>query len=310
MKILLAHARSNEEGKTAGGKAGDQTGREVCVQEFFEYRWQYIFRAKDPKRAEYLAANAEICCANDHIGYDHPDRYSMYLQAKAAKYNFNKITTDCNTDCSQLTATLINGSGVTISPYIFTGNMRDYIMKTGAFVEIAYTDKSQLRRGDILLTVDKGHVVIITLGAESGQGPSTELKWVAEVYGKELVDVKTAPDASSINLKLYPHLAAGNMVDVCDEDGEWCYIRICGKYFGWLQRMYLLRKTPYAKGTVNTDLHMRTNPGVKYKSMAVMPGKTVVDVCDVKPAATGADWYYIIYKGVYGFASARYIKLK
>ena len=311
MKILMAHARSNEEGKTTGGKAGDQTGREVVIDEFTEHSWQWIYRPKDVKRAEYIASNAEICAKNDNIGYDHPDRYSMYLLAKAAKYDFTKINKPCNTDCSQLTSTLMNGSGVPVSPYMVTANMRDEMRKfTQYFDEIPYTNKNQLQRGDALLTVSKGHVVIIVQGASEDPQPAVIPQWVGEVYGKLLVDVKTAPDAKSLNLKLYPHLAAGNLVDVCDEKDGWCYIRICGQYFGWLERIFLLRKTPYCKGTVTEDLHMRTNPGRNYKSLAIMKGGEVVDICDTKPTATGADWYYIIRKGVYGFASAKYIKKK
>ena len=52
MKILLAHAKSNEIGQTAGGKAGDQTKQEVCVQEFFEHEWEWILRPIDKNVAE------------------------------------------------------------------------------------------------------------------------------------------------------------------------------------------------------------------------------------------------------------------
>lgn len=313
MKILLAHAKSNEEGKTTGGKAGDQTKNEVCIQEYFAYSWQYIYRAKDPKRAEYLAANAEIICANDNIGYDHNDRYSMYLLAKAAKYNFTKVTKPCCTDCSQMTATLINGSGVSISPYIATINMRDHMNQTGAFTEIPFTDKNQLKRGDILLTVTKGHVVIITQGASEDPtpGPSVVPKYVCEVYGLQLVDVKTAPDPKSANLKLYPHLAAGNWIDVCDEADGWCYIRICGQYYGWLQRDYLLRKNnPIAKGYPTENLHMRTNPGKEFKSIMVLKKGQPVEILDEKPTKDGAPWKYLLVNGKYGFSSARYINVK
>lgn len=45
-------------------------------------------------------------------------------------------------------------------------------------------------------------------------------------------------------LKSYPTLAKGNLVDVCDtikaKDGaSWYYIRIAGKYFGFVSAKYI-----------------------------------------------------------------------
>lgn len=308
MKIYLSHAASNEEGKTAGGKPGDQTGREVRIDEFFEYNWNWILRAKDASVREKLAEGAEVLAKNDFVGYDHPDRYSMYLQAKSLNYDFSRISTPCNTDCSQMVATLINSCKINLSPYIFTGNMADYIVNTGKFDKLAYYNKSQLRRGDILLSVDKGHVVTIIQAASDDPTPSSTPKWVGEVYGAKTVDVKSEPNSKAKNLSNWPRLALGNLVDVCDERDEWCYIRIAAKYYGWVLRDNLLRKTPYAKGTVSTDLHLRTGAGVINKSLKIMPAKAKIDICDEKLAANGAKWYYVIYNGVYGFCSARYIK--
>lgn len=41
---MLVHARINENGGIFNGRAGDQTGREVCTQTYFDYPWNCILR--------------------------------------------------------------------------------------------------------------------------------------------------------------------------------------------------------------------------------------------------------------------------
>lgn len=42
----IVHASINENGKTTGGKKGDQTGKEICLRSFYipSYGWDYHFR--------------------------------------------------------------------------------------------------------------------------------------------------------------------------------------------------------------------------------------------------------------------------
>ena len=56
MSVIIGSARHDENGKLSGGKAGDQTGREVCTQNFYVHsKGWYIMRAKDAAVAEALA---------------------------------------------------------------------------------------------------------------------------------------------------------------------------------------------------------------------------------------------------------------
>lgn len=42
----IVHASINENGKTVGGKTGDQTGKEICIRPYYEYSrgWDYHLR--------------------------------------------------------------------------------------------------------------------------------------------------------------------------------------------------------------------------------------------------------------------------
>ena len=130
---------------------------------------------------------------------------------------------------------------------------------------------------------------------------------VGEVYGKALVTVYQNPTGAT-PLVSYPALAIGNLFEVVGDYGNRWQILIANAYIGYIDKQYVLRKTPQKTGTVRTDLHLRQNAGASYKSIAIMPRGASVQICDQKPAADGRPWDYVIWSGMYGFASDRYIK--
>ena len=77
------------------------------------------------------------------------------------------------------------------------------------------------------------------------------------------------------------------------------------------------KKNPSKKkkftGVVTTkEVSVRSWAGAEYKELEFGPlhkGDTV-DVCDTVKASNGKKWYYIRYKGNYGFVRAKYIKKK
>lgn len=131
--------------------------------------------------------------------------------------------------------------------------------------------------------------------------------WVGEVYGKQLVTVYQNPTGAT-PLNGYPALALGNLFEVTADSGNRWQIKIANQYVGYLDKQYCLRKTPQRTGRVSTDLHLRANAGTQYKSLTIMPKGATVQICDTKKSTLGVDWHYVIYNGMYGFASARYIK--
>lgn len=73
--------------------------------------------------------------------------------------------------------------------------------------------------------------------------PSKTPKWVGKVTASEL-NVRTWAGTENTKLKSYPTLSKGNLVDVCDtvkakDKSDWYYIRIAGKYFGFVSAKYI-----------------------------------------------------------------------
>lgn len=163
MAVLIGHASIDENGKAVGGKAGDQTKKEVCTRNWYSHPWHTVIRPKDSKIAEKIAKCSEQICANDNIGYDQSQRTTLYTQAKAKNWDCSKITTKCETDCSATVAVCVNAAGITVSKDMYTGNEKSLLKATGKFTiltDTKYTKSSDyLKRGDILLA--NGHTAIV-----------------------------------------------------------------------------------------------------------------------------------------------------
>lgn len=73
--------------------------------------------------------------------------------------------------------------------------------------------------------------------------PSKTPKWVGKVTASTL-NVRTWAGTANAQLKSYPTLAKGNLVDVCDtvkasDKSDWYYIRIAGMYYGFASAKYI-----------------------------------------------------------------------
>lgn len=75
--------------------------------------------------------------------------------------------------------------------------------------------------------------------------PSKTPKFVGKVTANKL-NVRTWAGTENPQIKSYPTLAKGNLVDVCDtikakDKTDWYYIRIAGKYFGFVSAKYICK---------------------------------------------------------------------
>lgn len=173
MAVKVGSARIDENNGARGGKAGDQTGKEVSTQNWYKHSkgWR-VFRAKDPVAREKIACDMQAACDNPHIGYDQDQRLTLYNVAKEVGFDCAAVTTNCETDCSALVRVCCAFAGIML-PNFNTASEPDVLLDSGAFEEMAgskYTDSSDyLLRGDILVTRTQGHtVVVLSNGPKSG----------------------------------------------------------------------------------------------------------------------------------------------
>ena len=168
----IGHSSINEKNRTTGGKAGDQTGREVVKTSYFKRSWNYVLRAKDKNIAEKMAQACEAGCDNPAIGYGQDHRNSLRTQAKLCGMNLNLIKNDCECDCSSFMSVCAECAGIPI-PYVngnapTTSSMRTSFMNTGYFdllTDKKYLDSDRyLRRGDILVAVGEHTIMMLSNG--------------------------------------------------------------------------------------------------------------------------------------------------
>lgn len=185
MAVRIGHASKNENGKGWGGTAGDQTGKEVCIRNWYNGGWVFVARAKSAATAEEMARACEAACNNPNVGYDMGGRNTLMAEAKAVDFNLAKIETPCETDCSALMAVCVAAAGIPIpsgnAPT--TATLRKVLENTGAF-EILTDSKyligtDHLLRGDILCKPSSHTVMMLDNGskamprAESGTKPTS-----------------------------------------------------------------------------------------------------------------------------------------
>ena len=146
---------------------GDQTGREVCVRDWYGGRWDVCLRPTDRAVAECMAAFCEAVCDNGNVGYSQTTRNTLRDEAKRAGWDGTKIDTPCNCDCSSFMSVCAEAAGVDMTnAYTYgnapwTGNMLEKFVGTGAFEAISpVPDVDHLRRGDVLVN-EQSHTLMI-----------------------------------------------------------------------------------------------------------------------------------------------------
>jgi len=297
--VKIVHARIDENGQIMGGKAGDQTGKEVVKQDFYDADWHTVYRPKEVAIAKQMAKGAEAIAKNDHFGYSQSDRYTGYDESRKLNFDFSKVTTPCAFDCSSMVMTLIRSAGIDIKRELFTWNMDAPMLATKQFDKIPYTKGMALKTGDIVLKT--GHVVIVV------ESDAYDV-WIGECYGVQFAPVYAQASPTGERCS-WPTLATGNLFEVIGESGDYYHIRIANAHYGYIRKQFVLRKTTAMTGTVTSSVYVRQNAGASYKAIGVLNAKQTVEICDTKKAANGADWYYIKFMDGYGFSSARYIKV-
>lgn len=171
MAVRFASARIGENGKAIGGKPGDQTGREVEMQDWYlpGKQW-YHLRCVNNDLALIISDAMVKMCNSSLVGYNQNERNTLYNELKKVSWDITKLAKKVNTDCSALVRVALAIAGILVKDFITSGEV-SVLLSTGLFVKSS-ADKfckssKYLRRGDILVTRTKGHTGVIV-----SDGPS------------------------------------------------------------------------------------------------------------------------------------------
>lgn len=203
MVEYVVNASIGENGSIHGGAPGDQTGREVRVQQWYSRPWDLMLRWTDPTQASQAASIAAALANSNLVGYNQDSRNSLYRALKANNFDVNAYIasgTLTNCDCSSF----VYACYACVLPDIrYDGNapstdeMYDVYTSWGflPFRAAMYLDSPDyLHDGDIL--VYEGHHTVIAYNGGPAPGPTGDLiikkKEVCATKGADSFDRKLA----------------------------------------------------------------------------------------------------------------------
>jgi len=154
----ISNSGSDENGAYRGGQAGDQTGKEWRMRDWYSRPWKCVLRYPDQKVALKIAQLGIDAALNDKIGYDQSQNRTYLAQLRAVGWEPSKITVACEADCSAGVCANVTAAGYLLGILAlkshtgtYTGNMRSALTKAGFTL---LTDSKYLTSGDYLLPGD------------------------------------------------------------------------------------------------------------------------------------------------------------
>lgn len=198
--MRIGHASISENknnGRDGKAKAGDQTGKEVCIRQFYKKPWKYLLRCTDPNKREIMASACEWLCTSNIVGYDQSQRLTLHNELKKINYDYRKLTTKCECDCSSFMTALAEIAGIfpvyTSGNAPVTANMVNKFKNTGMFEVITsgINTESNLLRGDILVGAPNTHTVMVL---DNGKPVTTTKTRATLKRGSKGSDVKYMQD--------------------------------------------------------------------------------------------------------------------
>lgn len=175
--VKISNSGSDENGNYKNGKAGDQTGREWYIRDWYNYPWNCVLRHPLAEVRACLATQAVKAAENDNVGYDQLQRDDYGIELAKADYDPSKITRPVESDCSAGVIANTKSTGHILGiPELqhlsatYTGNMRAAYKAAGFYVltESKYLKHSDyLLAGDILLNDAHHTCTVITNGAKA-----------------------------------------------------------------------------------------------------------------------------------------------
>lgn len=207
---MIANCGHDERGQYRNGAAGDQTGDEYYVRDWYNgggYGWDCVLRYPDLQKAVVIAQVARDAANNNNIGYDQNQRVTFFNQLQANGWQASAISTPCEADCSSSTCACIVAAGhltgdgnlQQVNPNNTTHYMRADLTNHGfqLLTDSRYrTSDSYLLPGDILLRDQHHTAVNLDSGANSG---STVIVSQGGEFVNKYEPRLTAPSASDPN---------------------------------------------------------------------------------------------------------------
>lgn len=222
--VRVGSACLAENGQVSGGKPGNQTGQELRIEPWYLHSKGWVcYRANDPAIADKIAEDMEFACKNMKIGYSQEKRSTLYSHVKTKGFDCSKVTSPVECDCSALVRVCVCYAGVIVSNFT-TSSIHSVLSATGQFTKLTdtkYTTTSDyLKRGDVIVTKTKGHVVVALDNGAKVAEPVIPVSGTPIHRGKcidpEFVNVRRTPNGTKVG-----EIPCGHYMDIYAEENNW-----------------------------------------------------------------------------------------
>ena len=197
MAVKVVEAIGDERGKSKGGEAGDQTGKEILIRTFAkrDYNFTVVMRCKDKTLAEKAAEIAKRIALSAQFGYNQAARWSGAKAIEAVGVNNLELAKAGDFDCSSLCLEAYKLAGVDLKHTGNTASLPKILLKTGKFEELTdpkyFESTDYLEVGDIYDAPNIHALMILTNGNKVKPDEEPTSDYVKIIRGK--VNVRKTP---------------------------------------------------------------------------------------------------------------------
>lgn len=188
----VSNCGHDENWKYSGGAAGDQTGNEWYVRDWYYFSQNVVLRHPDPKVRALISQLGTEAAENDMVGYDQGQRETFWQQLSKVGYYPSKIAVKCEADCSSGVAAIVKAVGYILNDAklkavptsMYTGNERSILVNAGfqALTASKYlTTGGNLIPGDINLN-ERTHTNIVVGDTPSSSAAASDGKLAVDGY--------------------------------------------------------------------------------------------------------------------------------
>lgn len=268
---MISNCGHDEKNKYSGGAAGDQTGTEWAVIAWYNRPWKCVLRHPDAKVRSMIAQMAKAAANNNMVGYDQSQRYTFWEHLKASNYDPAKITVKCEADCSSGVAAIVKGAGYRLG-----------IQKLKDVSIYCYTGnlRAALKAAGFEVLTDSKYLTsdAYLLEGDILLNDSCHTATNLTTGSKATTTTTTASNGVEVDVK----------VDAAQSKDK----SLAGTY----------------KVTASDFLSLRAGAGTgKTELKRMLPGEKV-QCYGYYTSVSGVKWLYVVYKGITGFASSKYLK--
>lgn len=269
---MISNSGHDENGKYKGGKAGDQTGTEWANINWYNRPWKCVLRHPNAKVRGKIAELSEKAARNNNIGYDQNERTTYWEQLKKVGYDPSKIKTPCEADCSAGVMANVKATG--------------YILQIEELKKVTITSTYYMRN----MLVNAGFDV---LTASKYLTSANEL-----LRGDILLN-----DGAHTAVNLTDGSKAGEKKQ--EPTGA----------FGGKAKVEPAKSFSHERNgcyaiTASDYLSLRAGAGTQKTELAQMKKNETVICYGYYTDVSGTKWLLVVYKGITGFASSKYLKKK